>query len=297
MSANAPNLYVSQFTTLVDVLLQQKGSKLRNKVMVQTGLIGKQSSPMDQVGSIEAQTPAGRFAPLLRQDPALARRWFTPKDKEVVLMFDKFDQLRMLSDPKSRYPELSANAIGRAWDDEIIASAFATSVTGETGTGTEAFSSTYSIAADFGSSGTETGLVVPKLIEARRLLRSAEVDIDNEQLTLIIGNQQEADLLNQAQVTSSDFNRNGGVLTDGKVPRFLGFDIVVSNRLSLVSSDNRACIAFAKSGLALGVWEDYNASIDRRTDLSGLPWQLYACSTFGATRTEQGKVIRIYADE
>jgi hypothetical protein len=82
----------------------------------------------------------------------------------------------------------------------------------------------------------------------------------------------------------------------GRVTNFLGFDIVVSEYLTKVSAD-RYNIAFVKSGLYLGVWEDMVSDVSQRKDLSGQPWQHYVKSTFGATRIEQGKVIRILATE
>jgi hypothetical protein len=296
MSANAPNLFVSQFSTNVGLLLQQKGSKLRGRVTEGSHTGSKQASPLDQVGSITAQAPAGRFAPKNRTDAALTRRWLFPIDREIDQLFDKFDQLKMITDPKSKYAENASNAIGRAWDDEIIRAAHATSYIGETGTGTEAWDTAYDVAADFGSSGTETGLVVPKLIETIRLFEEANVDLDMDPATLIIGPKQHADLLNQVQVVSTDFN-DRPVLVDGRVKRFLGFDIIVSNRLALADTDNRECIAFVKSGLYLGTWQDLQNNVSQRNDLSGEPWNLYTSASFGATRLEVGRVAKVICDE
>ena len=296
MTIQAPNLYVSQFSTNVQLLLQQKGSKLRNLVTNGTHTGSKQASPVDQVGAIVASTPTGRFAPKVRTDAALTRRWVFPIDKEIDQLFDKFDMLRMISDPKSKYVENAANAIGRAWDDEIIRAAFATAYTGETGTGTTSWDTTYQVAADFGSSGTETGLVVAKIIEAQRIFLQANVDLDSDPMTLIIGPKQHSDLLNQTQVVSTDFN-DKPVLVDGRVTRFLGANIVVSNRLGLVSSDNRECIAFVKSGLYLGTWQDLQNNVSQRNDLSGEPWDLYTSASYGATRLEEGRVVKITCDE
>ena len=296
MSNQAPNLYTSQFSTNVQLLLQQKGSRITPFVTVGNPTGSKQASPVDQIGAIEAQAPAGRFAPKNRTDASLTRRWVFPLDKEIDQLFDKFDQLKMISDPKSKYAENAAHAIGRAWDNEIVRAAHATAYTGETGTGTEAWDTSYNVAADFGSSGTETGLIVPKLIEAQRLFEAAEVDLDNDPATLIIGPTQHADLLNQVQVVSSDFN-DRPVLVDGRVKRFLGFNIIVSNRLELESTDNRACIAFVKSGLYLGTWQDLQHNVSQRNDLSGEPWDLYTSASYGATRLELGKVLKILCDE
>jgi hypothetical protein len=294
MTINAASLYAQEFATRTELLLQQKGSKLRPFVSMGTH-VGKQASPVDQLGAIEAQTPTGRFAPRGRVDAPVARRWVHPIDKDLPQLFDSFDKLRIISDPKSKYAENAANAIGRAYDYEIIRAALATSVTGETGTGSEAFDTTnFSIAANF-QAAAATGLTVAKLIEARRMFEQAFVDVESDPLTLIISARQHANLLNQAQTQSRDFTDRPS-LVSGRVTSFLGFNIVVSEYLTKVGND-RYNIAFAKSGLYLGVWEEMVSKVSQRDDLSGQPWQHYVKTTFGGTRIEQGKVVRILATE
>jgi hypothetical protein len=296
MSVNVTEHFVQQYSTNLDLLLQQRGSKLRDLVTVGSDHTGKQASPVDQIGAIEAQTPEARFAPIVPVHADMTRRWVYPIDKDVPQYLDRFDMLRLLNDPKGKYVENAAHAIGRAYDDEIIDKALATANTGETGASTENFDTTnYSVAADYEASG-DVGMTIDKLLEVRRMFRSAEVDLEMESITLVIGERQERDLLGQVEVVSTDYNDHP-VLVDGNLKRFLGFFIVVTTRLDVINTDQRVCFAFAKSGLYLGIWKDMETTITHREDLSGRPWQVYTCATFGATRIEQGKVIRILADE
>ena len=136
-----------------------------------------------------------------------------------------------------------------------------------------------------------------KLIETRRVLQHYHNDLDSEQLTLVIGSSQEADLLNQVQVVSTEFNEKP-VLVDGRVRRFLGFDVVVSERLPQTTVGSvRGVLAFVKSGVYLGMWKDMTNRISIRNDLSGEPWQVYTSVMYGATRTQPGKVIQILASD
>ncbi len=296
MSENFINLATTQFSTNLELKLQQMGSKLRGKVS-EGAHVGKQASPIQQVGAIQMLSPAGRFSPKNRTDATFTRRWVFPQDKELDQLIDSFDELKTIVDPKSKYVENAAMAAGRAWDDCIIANALATAYTGTdpASFSTESFDTTnYSIADDFGASAT-TGLTVAKLIEARRIFQHNHVDLDSDPICIVIGSTQEADLLKQVQVVSTDYN-DKPVLTDGRVKRFLGFDIVVSERLQVVASD-RYCIAFAKSGLYLGVWKDMTNRVSIRNDLSGEPWDLYTSVSFGATRTQPGKVLRVLCND
>lgn len=286
-------LYTTQFSTVLELKLQQMGSKLRGKL--REGFhVGKMASPVNQIGAVQLKAPAGRFAPIQRTDPDFTRRWVFPQDGELTQLIDSFDELKTIVDPKSQYSDNAAQAVGRGWDDCIIANAFATAQTGQDAASLtpETFDTTnFRIADTFGAGATSVGLTVAKLIEAKRIFRHYHVDIDSDPLCLVIGSSQEADLLKQVQVVSTEFN-DRPVLTDGKITRFLGFDIVVSERLAVASSI-RNCIAFAKSGLYLGIWRDMTNIASQRNDLSGHPYQIYTQTSFGSTRTQPGKVLQV----
>lgn len=304
MSDGLIDLFQTQFSTLLRLKLQQKTSKLRGKVESGTHVGAKQASPIQFLGAMQMRVPAGRFAPKQNTPQDYSRRWVVPIDKEGDQLVDNFDQLKTPIDPKSQLIARAAAACARDWDDEVIRAATAASTIG-TDAGsltTEAFNTTlYQVAGDFGASAS-VGLTVAKLNEAHRILEhNHALDDDNESMiTLIIGSQQHADLRNQALVTSSDFNKNGGILVDGKVTRFMGMDIVVSERLPTLTDKNsnantRGCLAFVKTGLYLGFWQDLKTEVLRRSDLSSNPWDVSTMHSFGATRTELGKVIQICA--
>ena len=127
----------------------------------------------------------------------------------------------------------------------------------------------------------------------KRILRHYHNDLESDGLTLVIGSQQESDLLNQVQVVSTEFS-DRAVLVDGRLKRFLGFDIVMSERLPQTTlNTTRGVLAFVKSGVYLGIWKDMQNRISIREDLSSQPWQVYTMAMYGATRTQPGKVIQI----
>jgi hypothetical protein len=285
-------LFTTQFSTNLELLLQQKGSMLRGRVRTGTHT-GKMASPVNQIGTVQLKAPAGRYAPMPRVDADFTRRWVFPQDGELPQLIDSFDELKTIVDPKSEYNMNAANAVGRAWDDCIINAATATAYTGQDAAGlsSETFdTSKFQIASTFGSSAA-SGLTVAKIIEAKRIFRKYHNDLDSDQITLVAGSQQESDLLNQVQVVSTDFN-DRPVLVDGKVTRFLGMDIVYSERLTW-ASNVRTCLVWVKSGMYLGMWKDMTNRISIRNDLSSEPFQLYTSTSYGATRLQPGKVLTI----
>ena len=291
-------LYTTQFTTNLELLLQQRGSLLRGRV--REGMhVGKMASPVNQVGTLALKAPAGRFAPLPSQEAAYTRRWVFPQEGELPQLVDTFDELQTIVDPKSALVETAANAVGRAWDDCLLLQATGVAQLGQDANSltTETFSTTnFQIASTFGSASA-SGLTVAKVIEAKRILRHYHNELEFDQPTMVIGSQQESDLLNQVQVVSTEFN-DRPVLVDGHVKRFLGFDIVVSERLPQTTLNSvRGVLVFVKSGLYLGMWKDMTNRIDVRFDLSGTPWQVLTQTMYGATRTQPGKVLQILCSD
>jgi len=304
MSINLPTFYVQQYATNIQLLLQQKGSKLRDKVTVGS-YIGKAASPVEQVGAVAMQPVTSRFAPMGRVDAPTDRRWVYPSDFDLPQLIDQFDKLRLLVDPASSYVQSAVYAAGRQMDDLIISAFFGDAKTGETGATTTSFGATVTtsggrnVAVAHGAAAA-SGLTVAKLREAKKRLMASQVDIENDPLCAIVTAAQHDNLLAEAQVISTDFNERP-VLVDGKVTRFLGIDIVHCERLATGTDDaagtSRAIPIFAKSGMHLAMWNDLTTDITQRKDLQGLPWQAYVYMTAGATRLEENKVVRVWCRE
>jgi hypothetical protein len=287
-------LATQQYTTNLQLLLQQERSKLRG--YLKTGNhVGKGASPVQYIGALEFKAPQGRFAPVAPQEPNYTRRWVFPQDRSLAVLVDEFDELRTTIDPRAGINAAVVAAANRVHDDIAIQAAFANATTGVDGTNytTETFvTGNYLVAPTFGGGGSNTGMIYQKLVEAKRIFRHWENDMDMVRFCLVLGSQQEADLLNQIEVTSREFN-DQPVVTNGKVTRFMGFDIIYSERLQYTSSNLRNCIAFVDDGMYMGMWKDIETTISQRNDLEGHPWQAYSMLTCGATRLQPGKVVQI----
>ena len=294
MSINLPQHFVSQFSTRVGLLLQQQGSKLMNAMMSGTH-VGKQASPLDQLGAVEAQVVTSRFAPMTRIDAPVDRRWVFPTDIELPQMIDSFDKLKMLNDPSSLYAQNAVNGLGRKIDDLIIAAFFGTAQTGETGATATSFLAGNVVSVNTG--GTASNLNVAKLRAGKKLLMSYEVDLDRDPIFCPITSNEHDSLLNEIQVISTDFNSKP-VMMDGRVSSFLGINFIHCERLTTGTDDaagtSRAVPLYAKSGMYLGRWQDVQVDVSRRNDISGVPWQVRASASIGATRLEEKKVVKIW---
>lgn len=294
MSVNLPSIFSQQFATNVELLLQQKGSKLRPYVGM-ASYVGKQAQVVDQLGAVEMQQVVTRFSPKTRVDAAVDSRWVLPSDWDLSQLIDNYDKLKMLVDPQSSYVQNAVFAAGRKADDLIIDAFFGTAKTGETGATSTSFPAANQVAVNF-ESAANSGLTVAKLREAKRLLMSYEVDLDMDPLTAIVTAKQHDNLLKESQVISTDFNEKP-VLVEGKITRFMGINIIHCERLDVDGSSYRRIPVFAKSGMHLGLWKDKEIDIDKRKDLTGNPWEVYLMMSMGATRTQENKVIEIKCAE
>ena len=278
---------VIDYKSTVEMLLQQRGSKFRNAVMTDS-FHGKSGVAVNQIGAVNAQKRTTRHADTPLIETPQDRRWVYPVDYEWADLIDDQDKLRIIADPTSPYAVNGAMALGRAMDDEIITAATGTSKTGEDG------STSTTLPAAQTATTTAGGLTIAKLREAMQLLIAAEVDVDNEELYCAIGAQQHDDLLGETQAVNLDYT-NTPVLVNSRIKSFMGFNFIDSQRLAL-SGTNRTVVCWAKSGIVLGVWNDIEAQISERADKS-YSTQVYVKGTFGATRTQEEKVVAITCSE
>ena len=131
MSTEITKAFVEQYSSNIQMLSQQKGSLLRDKVRLES-VTGKNAF-FDQIGSVTATVRSTRHSNTPQADTPHSRRRVSLADYEFADLIDQQDKVRLLIDPTSSYAQAAAMAMGRAMDDVIIAAATGTAFTGETG--------------------------------------------------------------------------------------------------------------------------------------------------------------------
>ena len=198
MSTQITTAFVEQYSSNIQMLSQQKGSLLRDKVRVES-VTGKNAF-FDQVGSVTASVRSTRHADTPQSDTPHSRRRVSLVDYEFADLIDDLDKVRMLVDPTSTYALAAAYAMGRAMDDAIITAATGSADTGVAGGTAVALPSSQIIA----ETGT-TGMTIAKLREAKEIIDLADVDPSLPR-HIIVSPKQITELLGTTEVTSSDFN-------------------------------------------------------------------------------------------
>jgi len=282
-------VFVKQFSANIMLLSQQKGSKLRDKVLYRGGIVGEDWY-IDQLGKRTAKKKTTRNADVEYTAGDWQRRKLSPVTIYDADLLDKEDKAKMLADPTNPTSMSIAMAIGRGMDQEIIDAAFGTAYYGKTGSSSESFSSDNQVGVQ------ASGLTVSKLLEAKEILDNNDVD-ETEARYIAVTGTQIMDLLQDDKVTSADFN-SIKALVNGDINTFCGFSFVkISNSMLLTdTNDYRRVIAWAKSGLGLGVAQEMNNRIDQ---IPGKHYatQVYASVDCGATRVDSDKVVEIKCSE
>ena len=282
--------FVNDYGTNLQLLSQQKLSRLRDTVTVQS-FTGEGAAFIEQVGKAGSQKRTTRHGDTPLNPIPMDRRWVYPVDYDTADLIDNVDKLRMIIDPKSAFARAQASALARDMDDEIIEGILVANNTGKSGGTSTSFDSNNAVAVG------GTGLTIDKLRTIRELMEDNDVDFEMEPVCAIITPKQRTQLLETTEITSTDYN-TVKALVNGDVDTFMGFKFIVSNRLlgaskyngsQTITSNNERALFYPKSGVGLGIWQEVSAQIDVRPD-KRYSWQVYASMTCGATRLEEAKV-------
>jgi len=280
--------FVKQFGSNIMMLAQQKGSRLRNSVLVKPDVVGEEAY-IDQLGKTVAVKRTTRHMDTPIIDPDHKRRKVFLFDWISNTLLDNEDEIKMLIDPQSSYSLNAVWALSRSIDIEILTAALATAYTGKEGTTPVTFPAGNIIAEG------NTGLTIAKLLATKELLDGADVDED-EPRYIAVTSKQVSDLLGTTEVTSSDYNVVKA-LVKGEINTFMGFEFKrVSKAMLSVASDIRSCVAWARDGLGLAIALDVKSRITERAD-KNYATQVFASLGIGATRVDEDRVVQVDCDE
>ncbi len=294
MSVEITTAFVDQYSANVQMLVQQQGSRLRDFV-TQEKVKGKEAF-FEQIGSVAAVKKTSRHADTPRIDTPHKRRRMSLTTYNWADLIDNDDKVRLLIDPTSEYSQAAAWAMGRAIDEEIVDAALGTSYTGEKGTDAVNLP-----AGQIVDSAGSSGFTFDKLREVKRVFDAN--DVPSEGRYIVMTAYQLDNLLGETKVTSADY-ASAKALVRGEISEFMGFKFVQLNGkradgtliLPEASSSVRACLAFQKEGIKLGIGENPFGKITERDDKC-FATQVYYEMTIGATRMQEEMVVQVNCKE
>jgi hypothetical protein len=291
---NIPNHFTTQFDSNWKHLVQQKNSKLKEYVTIDS-IEGKEKS-YNQIDATSMTQITDRSRETRITDQAMAKRWIRPQQYDCAKLVDEWDEqfLGEVVLPTSPIIQSHSQAYARTCDTIIIKALGGDAYTGTTGTTPTALPATQKVAVNYVESGTaaNSGLTIAKLRAAKFLFDSNEIDEEEERI-MVVSAKQLQDLLRTVEATSADYN-SVRALVDGALNTFMGFKFRRSQLLTKVSTV-RSCYAYVKSGVILAE-RGLKTHMDVRTDLSH-SLQIRSVASLAAVRMEEKKVVEIACDE
>jgi hypothetical protein len=289
-----PNHYTTQFDANWKHLVQQKNSRLKEYVTVDS-IEGKEKS-YNTIATATMAEIVDRSVTTRITDQTFAKRWVRTKEYDTAKLLDEWDEAKLgeVVLPTSPIVQSHGAAYARTCDTVIISALGGDSMTGTTGLTAVALPAGQKVAVNMVESGTaaNSGLTIAKLRRAKFILDANEVDEEEERI-IVVSARQLQDLLRSTEVTSADFN-TVRALVDGNVNTFMGFKFRRTQLLPLTSTV-RSCYAYVKSGIVLAE-RGLKTYMDVRTDLSH-SLQIRSVASLGAVRMEEAKVVEVACDE
>jgi hypothetical protein len=276
--------FVNQFQNNITMLYQQLGSKLRGKVQEKS--TNGEYEYFERLARTAAVKKTVRHGDTPQINSQHSRRRGQMSDYEWADLIDKVDEVRMLINPTSAYAQSAAYALGRAYDQEVIAAFTADSQSGKSGTVVAPFPSSQVIV--HGS----TGLTLTKLRAAKTIFNANDVPMG--MMHMAISAEAVEDLLSDTTITSADFNTIKTLIA-GEINTFMGFTFTMINLLPLEGT-TRTCYAWHMDSMGALVGADINTRVSERDDKS-YSTQVYASGTFGAVRIQDEGVVAIEITE
>jgi hypothetical protein len=254
----------------VTFLAQQKKSKVMGAMRSKEGVVGK-TWPFNRIGAT-SMAQVARDAQTTYLNPPQSKRRVILVDFGAAVLIDEFDEVKTLTNPQSEHAQNIAYARNRTIDDLALgvaglgtAGAAGTAVGGILGLatnvdeGAETTSQTALPTAQQIVNGG-TGLTMAKLRSAGRILMSADVEFDQEDIYIAYSPAAMSQLLSDNTVTSSDYSTIMALMS-GSFPNdamWMGFKWRMSTRLPSAAANIRSLPIWAKQAVgyaAAGVKE------------------------------------------
>jgi hypothetical protein len=280
MAITISNVYVQTFENNVRQLAQQSEARLR--MCVQERSVSSEKHNWEKMGKNAAQAKTAARQATPENDSDWQRRVSIAETFDIGDTTEQEDPVQMLVDPNSNITVSIGMAMKRAQDDVIIAAATGTALEGD-GTTNTAFLSTQ-IVGDYSGIFSYDGVT-----EVYEKFMENDIDPDTTKY-MVVGPKQLRKMQQLTEYTSSDYVQVKALASSGFVKSWMGFDWIVSTRLTIPSADQVDCFAMTDRAMGLQMNRDITTRVAEDPSTSFL-WRIYAYMTLGAIRVEDEQIV------
>lgn len=306
-SYDIPGHFKRAFSTQWEHVLQQKQQKFASAGIVDSDWNAKDYIWQDLDVVTGRDVTGQRLGDTNPQELSGGARRGSYSEFDIPVIRDRWDNKWL---DKQALPDgdviTAMKAAANRWLDDVFITAAGATVFGGADPYTTpiAFPSAQQIGVTFGTSGpSNIGLTPWKILEATRLLETAEIDPTMEELYLAISPKQKYDLVSFVATSPNDMWAKvvGSWLEQdaaGMPSKLMGYNVISTNRLGYigaVSADIRAVYAFTKSAFKV-------SPITQELTIDRLPTkrnaiQFFSHLAFGALRVRDAGVVQIACDQ
>jgi hypothetical protein len=284
MPASITEAFVQQFDTQIRLEAGQSESRLMKCVTDRGTITGESFTANmldDDGGNLEQNNT--RHGDTVWSDITHLTPQATMLDYYQALPVDRADTPKLLANPSGPYMDMLIRRRNRRCDKIIYDAA--------RGTQTLKDGSTEALPAGQQIAHGSTGMTKSKVIEAKKIFRSNEVDEhDGEELFMTFDSRTLEDILADTTLTSADYMAVKMLQSGDISGKWMGFTWIPYEALA-VSGSTYYNIAWAKSGIQFGSGF-VEGNVQRRGDKKDT-LQVSMAASYGALRTEAKRVVEI----
>lgn len=279
MSTQITTAFANQYSTVVDLICQQIESYFRDKVTVER--LKGEFGYFDFIGKTAMQEKTSRHAKITYSDTPHTRRRVSASYYFNSDLLDKEDEARILIDPKGKYMDVFEAGAKRKIDELILGGARGTAYTGKTGSTAVPLPSGQKVAHG------NTGLTITKISSTLKIFNKNDINPDWPRYWAI-GPEDVSDLMDEVEYGSSDYNLVRPLM-DGKLVPFMGFNFIMSNRLTTTTGVTYT-VAWVPQGITLAISSDIERWVRKNFDYHGAT-EFYIGMDLGASRMQEECVV------
>lgn len=272
--------------------LQEKRRQFDDHFTYLDSLSGKQVSVTNIMGPMDARIDAPEGGDTPDVDASHEPVWIRPRRIDWGKIIKKEDQIKALTDYKSEYVQGGVNAYVRSHNGILAASLFGPRLIGNEVPASSNWNGR-TVAVDYGTTGTPSGMKVSKILGALRCMEMDEVDVEEENLALALDPLENEQLWNDITFVSKDYRKESQLDDMAKrVQAIFGIPIVSTKKLADYDGNTSTAALWAKSGMhwgpfsAMEIKSQQNPNRQYREHPYLEAWE-------GATRSEDAKVVKI----
>lgn len=276
--------YINTYTNNVYHFFQQKGSKLRPYVREE--VTPSEFHNFERMHPTAAKRRTTKFGDTEYIDVVHSRRRAEKFPHDWPALIDQIDVDRILINPQSEYVLNGGWAMGRAYDQEVIAALGGSAMEGKTGGSLIALPGTQKVAHN------SLNMNLTKLRATR--LKFDDNDVEELNQVGAVSPSAVYSMLGEEKITSSDYAAIKA-LVDGDIGSYMGFTFIKMTGLPK-SGDIRLCYFWHPWAVGMVSSPSLPVTVDRLPTKNNAV-QIYVYGDFGGVRVLDQGVVEVAIDE